>query len=419
MPDTTSNILITTNDNTAIIATDYGTSGIGFTAAHTSISKIAYGDDITTTRVSTANPLPVFFYGSTAMTNTITGTVGGTGTFYIRNVPTTYIEIAGTTFSSTKIGITGTIEGKINGYPVGISGPVSIHNTVNIQGITNGVLVGITGGRNLTSAADSVSVVGSVTLSGLTLSAATHSISVYGADLGTKVLTKIYSSDGTTLGTVSDALKVHVANSGVTFAVNISATVGVTNADGSLGLRIQGTGITASNPVIIQGTAPNGAIEVVSYEALAVTVDNEVDVNDTAIIESLELASKPLISNLTSIRTNTNSISLINDRLNNGTLQAKITEISRSNLVVHGKKTATTTPSVITTVASSLKTGINIKASTRNTDMVYIGNSKLLSSPDDGYPLDPGESLFIECNSTTLVYVKSGSGSQLVHYIAS
>ena len=100
MPDTSSNILITTNDNTAIIATDYGTSGIGLTAAHISLSKIAYGDESTTVRVNTATPLPVFLYGATAMTTTVAGTVGGTGTFFVKNVAGTYFEIAGTTFSS-------------------------------------------------------------------------------------------------------------------------------------------------------------------------------------------------------------------------------------------------------------------------------------------------------------------------------
>ena len=50
---------------------------------------------------------------------------------------------------------------------------------------------------------------------------------------------------------------------------------------------------------------------------------------------------------------------------------------------------------------------------------MYIGNSKLLTAQGDGYPLDPGESIFIECNSAALVYVKSNTGTQTVHFIAS
>ena len=65
MPDTGSNILITTNDNTAVIATDYETSGTGFTGAHVQIFKLSYGTDSTTQRVGTSAPLPVSIYGVT------------------------------------------------------------------------------------------------------------------------------------------------------------------------------------------------------------------------------------------------------------------------------------------------------------------------------------------------------------------
>ena len=419
MPDTSSNILITTNDNTAIIATDYGTSGIGLTAAHISLSKIAYGDESTTVRVNTATPLPVFLYGATAMTTTVAGTVGGTGTFFVKNVAGTYFEIAGTTFSSTLIGITGSVQGRINGYPMGITGSITVPNLLMVQGTTNGILLGITGGRNLNSATDSVGVTGMVQINGLPLIAALNSVAVYGADLGDKVLTRIYGSDGTTLGMVSDALKVSVVNAGITFAVNISATVGVTNATGPLGLKVMGTGVTAAFPIIIQGTAPDGAIEIVSYDELAVSIADTVTIDDSNIVDSLESSSKPLITALSFIRSNTNVISTINDRIANGTIQSKVTEIVRSNAVTHGKKDATTSPMALSSTVTNLKSGVNIKCSSRNTDVVYIGNSKLLTAQGDGYPLDPGESIFIECNSAALVYVKSNTGTQTVHFIAS
>ena len=302
---------------------------------------------------------------------------------------------------------------------MGITGSITVPNLLMVQGTTNGILLGITGGRNLNSATDSVGVTGTVQINGLPLIAALNSVAVYGADLGDKVLTRIYGSDGTTLGMVSDALKVSVVNAGITFAVNISATVGVTNATGPLGLKVMGTGVTAAFPIIIQGTAPDGAIEIVSYDELAVSIADTVTIDDSNIVDSLESSSKPLITALSFIRSNTNVISTINDRIANGTIQSKVTEIVRSNTVTHGKKDATTSPMALSSTVTNLKSGVNIKCSSRNTDVVYIGNSKLLTAQGDGYPLDPGESIFIECNSAALVYVKSNTGTQTVHFIAS
>ncbi|MFM7851387.1 MAG: hypothetical protein ACKO96_05565, partial [Flammeovirgaceae bacterium] len=74
MPYTFDNILITTATGDAYLATDWGTSGTGFTQSHVPISKIAYGDDATTSRVTTATPLPIYMYGSTGSV-TVTGTV--------------------------------------------------------------------------------------------------------------------------------------------------------------------------------------------------------------------------------------------------------------------------------------------------------------------------------------------------------
>jgi hypothetical protein len=65
MPYTFDNILITTATGDAYLATDWGTSGTGFSLAHVPVNKIAYGDDSTTTRVTTSSPLPIYIYGST------------------------------------------------------------------------------------------------------------------------------------------------------------------------------------------------------------------------------------------------------------------------------------------------------------------------------------------------------------------
>jgi len=59
MPDTGPNIIIDISGNTANMATDFQTSGVGLTNAHIPISKIAWGDSLTTYRATETTPLPI------------------------------------------------------------------------------------------------------------------------------------------------------------------------------------------------------------------------------------------------------------------------------------------------------------------------------------------------------------------------
>lgn len=422
MPDTGSNIIITTNDTTAVIATDYGTSGIGFTGAHVQLFKLAYGSDSTTQRVGTSAPLPISIYGVTGTTLPISGSVSGSGNFNIVNSTATgsYIFIGGSTWATVPVGVSGTIQGVSGGQPVGITGTVSIASSgIVIYGISGATAVGITGGRRLSYSTDSVTVYGNIGISGgIGLAAATSSVAVYGSDLGGKVLTRLYSSDGTTLGVSGDALKVAITNAGITFGVTIAASVGITN-DGIVGLMIRGTGNTASHPVIVKGQLASGAIEVTATSNLPVAVQNTVTIDDADLINSLESTSKPIVSNLSSIKTNTNVISTINDKLSNGTVQSKITEIVRPGNVTSGKKSVTETPVALTTASISVKVGVHVKCPTTNTSTVYIGGRNILTSQADGYPLDAGESIFIECDLVSKIFARSEKGTQTVHFITS
>jgi len=419
MADTTSNITITTYDDTASMATDYGTSGTGFTASHIQIAKLAFGDNSTTTRVSTADPLPISIYGITGTTVPVSGTIGGTGNFRVIHATGGYFSIAGTTLSTQPVGISGTIQGITNGILVGVTGSLNVINNIGVFGISGATAIGITGGRRLNYSTDTVTIYGNVGISGgIGLIAADDSVRVYGADLGDKVLTRIYASDGTTIGYSGDARKVAITNSGVTFTVSVAASVGVTNA-GPAGLMVRGTGNTADHPVLIEGTLAGGAVEVAAYTNLPVSVNNTVTIDDTDLIDSLESTSKPLITNLSSIRTNTNYISTINEKLNAGTLQSKITEIARPTLVIGGRKDLTTNAAQLTTTTQIVKVGIHLKSPSTNTDVIYIGGRNLLTGPNDGYPLDPGESLFIECDALGKIFARSNSGTQVLNYIAS
>ncbi|MBM3910975.1 MAG: hypothetical protein FJ356_04945 [Thaumarchaeota archaeon] len=420
MPYTFDNILITTATGDAYLATDWGTSGTGFTQSHVPISKIAYGDDTTTSRVTTATPLPIYMYGSTGSI-TVTGTVAGSGTFLVDNInSSSFLKVGGTTFATTLIGVTGTIQGISGGTPLGVTGTVTISNTqFGVYGISGATAIGITGGRRSNYLTDSVSVYGNVGISGsLNLAAATNSISVFGSDAGDKVLSRIYSSDGTTLGVSGDALKVAITNSGVTFSVTIGAEIGITNS-GPSGIMVRGTGVTSDHPVLIQGIAADGSIEVSASSNLPVTVQNASLVIDDADLLSALGTSGTLHTDLVSIRTNTSSVSSINDKLTNGTLQVKIVESNKPSTLRSGKKIATITSSQLVSNSTRLNSGVNIKASIDNTSICYVGSSALNSDTTGGFPLSPGESIFIEIGTLSSVYVRCVSGNQTLHYIAS
>ena len=419
MPYTFDNILITTATGDAYLATDWGTSGTGFTQSHVPISKLAYGDENTTTRVTTSSPLPMYLYGSTGGSVSITGYISGSSNpIEIINDSGTYLQIAGTTFSSTAVGITGTIQGFTNAYPVGVTGTVTIGSNVSIIGVSGGQAVGITGGRFLNKNTDAVTVHGNVGISGgLNLTSATDSIAVYGADYGEKVLTRLYASDGATLGYNSDALKVYLTNAGITFSVSVAATVGVTNA-GPAGLMVRGTGVTSDHPVIIKGQAASGAVEITSSSNLPVTVQNAtLTIDDTDLLEALG-TDGDLYTALTSIRTNTSSITSISEKISSGVISVKITENVKPSAVRSGKKNATSTASQLLATSVKLNSGVHIKSLSTNSDVVYIGSNALLSAGTDGYPLEPGESIFIEINNLTNLYVKANSGTQIINYVA-
>jgi len=422
--DITSNISITTYDGNAILATDYGTSGTGVTAAHVQLAKLAWGSESITKRVSETNPLPVYLYGTSGSAAIgITGTVTGTGgVFPITNTRNGFLIVggptAGFTFGYNPVQVSGYVQGTTNGVLVGVTGTVRLNQNLSVQGITNGVLVGITGGRILNRNTDSVTVFGNVGISGgLALTAGTNSISVWGSDNGNKVLSRIYASDGTTLGYSGNALNVNVVGAGITATVTINPVVGVTNGNG-LPLKICGSGVTTDAAVIVQGRLAGGALEVGAVTAIPVGVTGTVTIDDTDIIDSLESTSKPLITNLVSIKTNTATLSSINEKLNTGIVQSKITEIVKPTKFVNGKKDLTTTATAIS-ASVTIKIGVHVKAPLTNTDTIYIGSTTLVTTPTDGFPLEPGESIFIEIDNPNKIYARSASTGQRVTYLAS
>ena len=85
---------------------------------------------------------------------------------------------------------------------------------------------------------------------------------------------------------------------------------------------------------------------------------------------------------------------------------------------VNGKKDLTTTAATIS-ASVAIKIGVHVKAPLTNTDTIYIGSNTLATTPSDGFPLEPGESIFIEIDNPNKIYARSASTGQKVTYLAS
>ena len=446
MPDTTNNVTFEVFGNTADFATDYGTNGIGFTNSHIQIFKMAYGTQTgVNTRVSTTNPLPISINGYSGFTGGvgITGTIRGTGEFKIVNrlVPGTtrdleYLMVAGTTVGGA-IGITGTIEGISGGYPVAVSGDARIINAVVVAGVTEGWVTGfgggtgataykplvVTGGRKLSPNIDTVGVTGTVTINGgRQLAAGTDSVKVFGSDAGTKVLTRLYAGDGSTIGHSGDALNVNVVGTGISVDVTLASTIAVTNGtQPAAGLVVQGfTAGSGGTPLIVKGENAGGQLDVKASSALPVTFNAGVTLNADNIIERLGTGDNGVLKTLNSIDTDTNVISTIDTRLTNAFYSVKVSELTKPNRFTASSASVTAT-SGATQLSSntSLKSGVTVKASATNSDIIYIGSVGLSRNITNGYPLDPGESVFLEINNLNLIYIRATTGTQSVSYIGS
>lgn len=459
MADITSNITVDITGNTASIGTDYGTDGVGVTASHVSLAKALWGDSTESKRVSLTDPLPIQFAGQTE-TTTITGTINGgnTGFFAVRNYGTDgsgssgdlhYIAVAGSTNGVDPIGITGQIQGIPGGEPLSITGDILIlgsmattrpnHGGILIQGTSagatatvagevypgygHGVPVAVTGGRRLDYTEDTVTVVGTIrNTGGRELTAATDAVSCYGYDQGNFVYNKMFGSGGETLG-VSGAsesgggyLKVWMGGADINATVTIDPTVGVTNST-EPPLRIQGFTAGGGDPVTIRGEN-GGALEITATSALNTSVSNTVSIDDDDIITSLESNNKPLIGTLKDIERGTNNLSGIRSDLSSGNVKASISSIERPSDLRSGVKTVTTSATQLNTNLE-MRSGVTVKVDPTARENVLIGDKGLLNRVDSGYLLEPGESIFIEINNLSKIFVMlaGNNGSAKVYYI--
>jgi len=459
MTDTNDNLTLDISGNTASVATDYGHPSHGLTAAHVPLQKLVWGDDSASYRTSLTNPLPIQWAGATGpvdMTGNVSGQTGSR--FPVTNVLTQsgdrneFLAVAGDT-AGLPLGISGAIQGLVDGHPLGICGSVSIKGMypeygagvdwtgVQIQGVTCiggsgtitvagesygvtagfGIPIAITAGRRLDSSVDSVAITGTVGVSGgKDLTSATDSVSCFGHDQGRHVFSKVFASDGTTLGASGEYLKVWMGGADINATVNVSSIHGVTNST-ETPLRVQGfEDGTGHSPVVIKGENAGGAIDIVSTNSLSTSVDNVVEIQDDDIINHMKDSDKPLINTLNSIKTGTDQISPLRTDLKSGNIQSTILEIKRPASLRSGSKTATATAQPLSNNLE-LKTGVTLKSSPSNTGNILIGGRGLVNSSASGYLLEPGESIYLEVNNLKTIYVKSDNAgdSPKIYYIGS
>jgi hypothetical protein len=336
--------------------------------------------------------------------------------FFSDTNPTIPLIVKGSTFSTdAPVGISGAVQGVSGGVAVGVTGSVSVLNNVAVFGVSGATAIGITGGRRLNSATDSVTVYGNVGISGgFQLLAADDSVSVYGPG-GTTYIEANLNVGGTALGLSGDALKVAVTNTGFTFSVSLSSTVGITNDTSTSAIRIQGyTGATGGYPVTIKGSMAGGAVEVAANTALPVGVTGTVEINDTDLLDKIET----LKTNINTVATNAAYVLDILNLMNTSGNGAKVivNSITKPSRIINGQKSLTSTPVNIST--DTLKTGITLKSPITNTVDIFIGNTVSVSATT-GYILSPGESIFLEVSTLASLFVRTATATATLAYIGS
>lgn len=259
--------------------------------------------------------------------------------------------------------------------PVSIAGGL----TATISGFTGTFAVqGVGGGP--------VVVSGTVTTTGLTT-----------APLYVRTTTgfQVEVTGGRQLSKTSDSVSVY-GPSGVSYIYaqlvsGVSGTaLSVTN--GALNVSIAGATINATIPSTVTVVGLSGAT------AVGVNVGNTVGINDTNILNGMTA----IYSQIVGMRSDLGGFAVVRP---SGATSARIT----------------TTTTAGQFGGFTCQSGINIKSSSTNTDIVYIADTTTApsgSTSTTGYELDPGESIFINIINSNKLSYRAKTSSQIISYIA-
>jgi hypothetical protein len=295
------------------------------------------------------------------------------------NIATDYIGTGGITghYQLIKLAYgvadSATIVSSSNPFPVtiaaGMTATISgFTGTIQVQGVGGGTPVPVSGTVVVTGITTSQLYVTTTSGSrveitgGIPLTKTRDAVSVFGPNGLTYVYTHLVDAAGNSLSYTNGALNVNIQ--GVTISTTIQSTVGVYGISGAT--------------------------------AVGVNVGNTVGINDTAILSGITA----MYGQIVGLRSDMGGFAVI--RPTGGTAY---------------RLSSTTTSTVLS--GFTCKAGVNLKASSSNTDIIYIADSSSAgSTTNTGYELDPGESLFIDIINMNLIAHRAKSSTQVLSYIA-
>jgi hypothetical protein len=89
---------------------------------------------------------------------------------------------------------------------------------------------------------------------------------------------------------------------------------------------------------------------------------------------------------------------------------------ARPSVFTAGRVTATTGVTWLLASGYTSGSGVNLKASSANTDLIYINSDGAASI---GYELDPGQNVFLDVINLNKIYIRAKSSTQIISYMAS
>ena len=321
----------------------------------------------------------------------------------------------------------------IRGLSAGVIGytgsPSNSTDTVAMQGISGGTLVGVTFGGT------ALGVTGTVKIEDLT--AGTDSIAVYHADGGKTLAVNLAQVSGSAIGMSGDALKVYVDNHGLTLTATIGTVVYVKSPTGATsGLVVSGSTDTTAEPVHITPDGGSMTVAATDLDIRNLTASDVVSLGGT-VKTDIGTLKKSVATVSTSISAQTAAINTLKTTV--AGLQILVSNLNSTVATIDGSKKmrVASSPNVPSTVKSgrtnvtpsgtqlstagnvSLTNGIYIRANSGNTSTVFIGDATIIQAPNNGYPLEAGEQLFLAVADPGNVFAISGTGNQVLHYVGS
>ena len=265
------------------------------------------------------------------------------------------------------------------------------------------------------------------------LAAGTDSVAVYNSAGGTTLPVDLYAA-GTALGVSGDALKVAFDSvTGVTFSVNVASDIGVSNTAGTT-LAVEGR--TGMVPVTVQGAGVGDSVIVsaTDLDIRSLTATDQVTVVGDLVSHGATTAAQITQANQ-KIGTLNNTVVGVGGKVDTAntslkTLSDSVVTVGKDKLVKTSMDRVTPPSDIYVAsvkvsgagkplASATLQNGVTIKSSTSNTGTVYVGATNLINNTNNGFPLLPGEELFLSILDPSKIFVRADTTSSTIHVIGS